>query len=189
MDTLAEILLQTYPRSATLEDGTAVTLRPLMKTDEAALLDYARSLPREDRLYLKQDVTDPKIIVNWIYELDYDAALPLVALHHSRIVGVVTVHFNPMGSPRHQGEVRLTTSGQYRRKGLGTRLVQDIIDLAGRLGLERLNVEMPRFLEDAVNLFEHLGFKAVAHLEGFVRDPEGRESALVLMTKHLAGPA
>ena len=149
MDILAEILLQTYPRTATLEDGTAVTLRPLMKTDEAALLDYSRRLLRDDRFYLKQEVTDLKVIVNWIYELDYDTALPLVALCHGQIVGEVSLHFHPMGSPRHQGEVRLTTSDHYRPNGLGTLLVQEIIDLAGRLGLERLDVEIPLFIADA----------------------------------------
>ena len=40
MDKLSEILVTTYPKSISLDDGTPVTLRPLLKTDEAGLVEY-----------------------------------------------------------------------------------------------------------------------------------------------------
>jgi L-amino acid N-acyltransferase YncA len=185
MDTLAEILIATYPRTISLEDGTSVTLRPLLKTDEAALLEYFGSLPPEDRLCLKEDVTDPKVIENWIYELDYDTVLSLIALHNGNIVGDATLHFNPIGWTKHQGEVRLTTSTRYRVRGLGTILVQNLIDIATKLDLEQIHIEIPPVLDKAFYLFEKMGFKEVAKLQGFVKDLEGKESDLVLMVKHL----
>lgn len=185
MDTLAEILIATYPQTISLEDGTPVTLRPLLKTDEAALLEYFGSLPPEDRLCLKEDVTDPKVIENWIYELDYDAVLSIIALHNGNIVGDATLHFNPIGWTKHQGEVRLTTSTRYRVRGLGTVLVQNLIDIATKLNLEQIHIEIPPVLDKAFYLFEKLGFKEVAKLPGFVKDLEGKESDLVLMVKHL----
>lgn len=185
MDTLSEILTKTYPQSVSLEGGMPVTLRPLLKTDEAALLEYFGSLPPEDRLCLKEDVTDPKVIENWIYELDYDTVLPLIALHNGNIVGDATLHFNPIGWTKHQAEVRLTTSSQYRVRGLGTLLVQNLIDIATRLGLEQISIEIPPVLDKAFYLFEKMGFKEVANLKGFVRDLQGTESDLVLMIKYL----
>ena len=185
METLPEILIKTYPKNISLDDGTAVTLRPLLKTDEAALLEYFGSLPPEDRLCLKEDVTDPKVIDNWIYELDYDNVLPLIALHNGNIVGDATLHFNPIGWTKHQGEVRLTTSTQYRVRGLGTILVQNLIDIATSLGLEQISIEIPPVLDKAFYLFEKMGFKEMAHLKGFVRDLQGTESDLVLMIKYL----
>jgi L-amino acid N-acyltransferase YncA len=185
MKTLPEILTKTYPKSLSLEDGTTVTLRPLLKDDEAALLKYFGSLPPEDRLCLKEDVTDPKVIENWIYELDYDNVLPLIAWHNGNIVGDATLIFSPIGWTKHQGEVRLTTSTQYRVRGLGTFLVQNLIDIATRLGLEQIHIEIPPVLDKAFYLFEKMGFKEVAHLPGFVKDLEGKESDLVLMVKYL----
>lgn len=186
MDTLSEILINTYPKTVSLEDGTSITLRPLLKTDEAALLEYFGSLPPEDRMCLKEDVTDPKVIENWIYELDYDITFPLVALHNGNIVGDATLHFNPIGWTKHQGEIRLTTSTRYRDRGLGTILVQNLIDIATQLGLEQIHIEIPPVLDKAFYLFEKMGFKEVAHLEGFVKDLEGKESDLVLMVKYLS---
>jgi L-amino acid N-acyltransferase YncA len=185
MDTLLDILVRTYPKSVSLEDDTPVTLRPLLKLDEAALQEYFGSLPPEDRLCLKEDVTDPKVIENWIYELDYDTVLPLIALHNGNIVGDATLHFNPIGWTRHQAEVRLTTSTRFRVRGLGTILVQNLIDLASQMGLEQISIEIPPVLDKAFYLFEKMGFKEVAKLEGFVKDLEGTESDLVLMVKYL----
>src|SRR5450759_2168324 len=127
MEKLVEVLIKTYPTEATLEDGTPITLRPMIKDDEQALVAYFQALPPEDRLCLKEDVTDPKVIENWIYELDYDNILPLLAWNNNHIVGDATLHFSPIGWTRHQGEVRLTTSTQYRVRGLGTFLVQNLI--------------------------------------------------------------
>jgi L-amino acid N-acyltransferase YncA len=185
MENLEKILLKNYPKTATLEDGTLINLRPLIKEDENMLFQYFQGLPPEDRLCLKEDVTDPKVIENWIYELDYDNVLPLVAMHNGRIVGDATLHFSPIGWTKHQGEVRLTTDPHYRVRGLGTLLVQNLIDLASGLGLEQLSVEIPPLLDKAFYLFEKMGFKEVAHLQGFVRDLAGMESDLVLMTKSL----
>jgi L-amino acid N-acyltransferase YncA len=185
MDKLSEILVTTYPQSISLDDGSTITLRPLLKTDEAALVQYFGSLPPEDRLCLKDDVTDPKVIEKWIYELDYDNLLPLIALQNGDIVGDATLHFNHIGWTRHQAEVRLTTSTQYRVRGLGTTLVQNLIEVATSLGLEQITIEIPPILDKAFYLFEKMGFKEVANLQGFVKDLEGTESDLVLMIKHL----
>ncbi len=188
MEKLSEIIINNYPKTATLEDGTPITLRPLVKEDGQALLEYFQALPPEDRLCLKEDVTDPKVIENWIYELDYDNVFPLIAAHNGGIVGDATLHFSPIGWTKHQGELRLTTSTHYRVKGLGTLLVQELIDIGTSLGLEQLSIEIPPLLDKAFYLFEKMGFKEVAHLEGFVKDMEGKESDLVLMIKQLSQP-
>jgi L-amino acid N-acyltransferase YncA len=185
MDKLSEILLTTYPKSISLDDGTPLTLRPLLKTDEAALVEYFGSLPPEDRLCLKEDVTNPKVIENWIYELDYTNVLSLIAFHNGNIVGDATLNFNLGGWTRHQAELRLTTSALYRVRGLGTTLLQNLIDIATRLGLEQITIEIPPRLDKAFYLFEKMGFKEVANLKGFVKDLEGSESDLVLMVKYL----
>ena len=185
MDTLSEILVSTYPKTVSLGDDTPVVVRPLLKKDEAALREYFGSLPPEDRLCLKEDVTDPKVIENWIYELDYDSIIPLIALSNGNIVGDATLHFNPIGWTRHQADVRLTTSTRFRVKGLGTILLQNLIDIATQLGLEQISIEIPPVLDKAFYLFEKMGFKEVANLQGFVKDLEGNESDLVLMVRHL----
>jgi len=185
MDTLVEILVNKYPKKVVLEDKSEVVFRPLRKDDEGPLLEFFGSLPLKDRACLKEDVSDPKVIENWINNLDYDNVFPLVAADNGKIVGDATLHFDPIGWTRHHGEIRLTTDIRYREKGLGTRLAQDIIDIAKQLGLELLSIEMAPELQEAFSLFGKLGFTQAAVLKGFIADFEGKETDLVLMVRRL----
>jgi L-amino acid N-acyltransferase YncA len=186
MNNLAEILIKNYPKQVKLDDGTTVTVRPLLKDDEAAFLAYFQSLAPEERVELKEEVTDPKVIENWMENLDYDLMLPLVALHEDRIVGAASLRFSLSAWTRHQGQVNLSTNPQYRAKGLGTLLIQSLQDIAAQVGLEQLTAEIPVELTKAFSLFERLKFHKAAVLPGFVTDAAGRESDLVLMIKSLA---
>ena len=186
MPNLAELVVKNYPKQVPWEDGSTITLRPLLKDDEPAFLAYFQSLAPEERVELKEEVTDPKVIENWMETLDYDIMLPLVALHEERIVGAASLRFSLSAWTRHQGQVNLSTDPQYRAKGLGTLLIQNLMDLATQLGLEQLTAEIPTELTKAFYLFEKLGFEKAAVLPGFVMDAAGRESDIVLMIKSLA---
>jgi L-amino acid N-acyltransferase YncA len=185
MDKLVEILSKQYPKKVVLEDNSEVTFRPLRKDDEGALSEFFRNLPLKDRACLKEDVTDPKVIENWIYNLDYDNVLPIIAVDNGKIAGDATLHFNTIGWTKHQAEIRLTTDITYRGKGLGTGLARDIIDIAKQLGIEMLSIEMAPQLQEAFSLFEKLGFTEAAVLKGFISDIDGNELDLVLMIKRL----
>ncbi len=186
MNNLAEILVKNYPKQVKLEDGTVVTLRPLLKDDAQMLLAYFQGLAPDERVELKEEVTDPKVIEKWMETLDYDIMLPLVAFHEDKIVGAATLRFNLSAWTRHQGQVNLSTDPQYRAKGLGTLLVQSLEDIASKLKLEQLTAEVPLELTKAFSLFEKLGFDKAAVLPGFVMDAAGRESDILLMMKSLA---
>ncbi|MER3420357.1 MAG: hypothetical protein C4290_07460, partial [Chloroflexota bacterium] len=99
------VLLDGYPKTLTLADGTTVTVRPLRATDQAALLAFFRGIPAEDRWWLREDVCDPEVIRRWTVELDYDRVLPLVALVENRIVADATLHRRGFGARHHLGEV------------------------------------------------------------------------------------
>ena len=187
MDRLVELLIASYPRKVALDDGSEVTFRPLRKADEAALAAFFRDLPIKDRACLKEDVSDPKVMESWIRRLDYDAILPIIATENGRIVGDVTLHFSPIGWTRHQAEIRLTTDVRHRAKGLGKRLTTDVIDIARKLGLEQLSIELAPELQEAHLLCQKLGFTQAAVLQGFIVDLNGNERDLVLMIKHLQG--
>jgi L-amino acid N-acyltransferase YncA len=174
-----------YPKSITLKDGTELKIRPLRKEDEKALHDYFLRLSQEDRIRLKDDVTDPKVIENWIYNLDYDVILPLIALDNGRIAANATLHFNPIGWTKHQAEVRITSDPEYREKGLATLLVENLIDLAVDLGLEQVTAEIVPALDKARSLFEKLGFREVGVLKDFIKDLKGNYADLVLMVRDI----
>ena len=179
------MILYEYPKSVSLKDESQVTVRPLRKEDERALHEYFLKLPLGDRIRLKDDVTDAKVIGNWILDLDYDVILPLLALDRDRVVANATLHFNPIGWTKHQAEVRITSDPEYRGKGLATLLIENLIDIAIDLGLEQLTAEIAPVPDRALSLFEKLGFRKVGLLKGFVKDMEGNSADLVLMVRDI----
>jgi len=180
------MILYQYPKSTELKDGGQLTIRPLRKEDEKALHNYFLRLPPEDRMCLRDDVTDPKVIESWILDLDYDHVLPLVALDGDQIVANASLQFNPIGWTKHQGEIRITCDPEYRKKGLATILIENLMLIAADFGLEQLTAEMAPALDEAYFLFEKLGFKEAAILKGFIKDFQGRHQDLVLMVKNIS---
>lgn len=179
------MILYEYPKSTSLKDGTRPTLRPLRKEDEKALHEYFLRLTDEDRMGLRDDVTDPEVIENWIYDLDYDVVLPMLALDNGRIVAVTTLHFSHIGWTKHQGEIRITSDRAYRKKGLATRLIQELIEIAAYFGLEQLTAEIAPAVEGTRSIFKKLGFNEVAALKGLIKDVKGDYGDLVLMIMYI----
>ena len=179
------MILHEYPKKTTLRDGTQLTLRPLRKEDQQELHDYFLRMPPEDRMGLKDDVTDPEVIENWIYDLDYDVVLPVLALDDGRIVANATLHFNQIGWTKHQGEIRITSDPEYRQKGLAARLIQELIEIAAYFGLEQLTAEIAPTSVEARTIFRKLGFNEIASLQGFVKDFEKNQADLTIMVMYI----
>ncbi len=60
-----EYVLEKYPLSLKLRDGTAVVVRPLGKRDEARLHKFFLIVPEEERLFIKQPVFERTLFKMW----------------------------------------------------------------------------------------------------------------------------
>jgi GNAT superfamily N-acetyltransferase len=174
-----------YPKHVRLKNGTELLMRPLRKEDEKVLHDYFLRLPSNEVARLKHDVTDPEIISKWIYDLDYDVVFPLVAIDNDRIVANGTLKFNMIGWRKHQGELRTTVDPEYRKQGVSTVLIENMIEIAKDMGLEQLTAEFSPTLDEAYFLFEKMGFKEAAVLKNFIKDQDGNYQDLVVMIMDL----
>ena len=179
------MILYEYTKKTTLKDGTQLTLRPLRKEDQQALHEYFLRMPPEDRMGLKDDVTDLEVIEHWIYDLDYDVVLPVLALDDGRIVANATLHFNQIGWTKHQGEIRITSDPDFRQKGLAARLIQELVEIAAYFGLEQLTAEIAPTSVEARTIFRKLGFNEIASLQGFVKDFEENQADLTIMVMYI----
>ncbi len=61
-----EALLADFPKSLVLEDGTKVTVRPMVKQDRDKLALFFNHIPEEELYFLKDDVTDIRTIDSWV---------------------------------------------------------------------------------------------------------------------------
>lgn len=171
-----------FPTTLRAEDGSQIAVRPMQPQDEKALLEFFRRIPEEDRYYLKEDVTSAEVIGRWAKEVDYNRAIPLLALSGDRIVADGTLHRRRAGSRRHIGEVRVVVDPAFRNKGIGRGLIRMLVDLATQEKIERLTFEVVSDREEpARSAGMLLGFYPRAVLPGYTRDKDGTPHDLVIM--------
>src|SRR3989304_3056238 len=70
---------QEYPKEVKVRDGSTVVLKPFGRKDKDALFLFFQKLPEADRLFLKDNVTDPAVVERWATELNYEKGFPLLA--------------------------------------------------------------------------------------------------------------
>ena len=54
-----------YPREVTLADDHPIQLQLMGERDVDAVLAFARTLPPNDLMYLKVNITEPPVVQNW----------------------------------------------------------------------------------------------------------------------------
>jgi RimJ/RimL family protein N-acetyltransferase len=170
-----------YQKEGVLKDGSRVILRPMVKEDRDKLLEFFRGLDAKDILFLRSDVRDAAVIDHWVNDIDYQKVFPLLAEVDGRIVGDATLHMRKVGWKRHIGNIRVVVAKDFQGRGLGTLLINEIVELAGEFGLEKLIAEIHLQAQGALTAFKHAGFATKAVFEDLVKDLEGHSSDLVVL--------
>jgi len=164
-----------------LKDGTAVEFRPMSKNDLNRSFDFFKSLPEEDRQYLRFDVSRREFVEQRIRSLDAPGTKRMVAIINDDIVADGALEMDSHEWKKHLGEIRLIVSRAHQRKGLGMLMARELYRLARSESLEQIAVKMMRPQTRARAIFERLGFKEEASLAGYVRDIKGEKQDLIVM--------
>ena len=179
-------ILRRFPSTATLYDGEQVTIRQLQPGDKDALLSFFLRVPEEDRFYLNSDVASQEVIAEFTDHIDLDQAIPLVAQSGDRILADATLHRSRRAARRHVGEIRVVVEPAYRRRGLGVRLIHELIQIGRDLDLHSLVFELVSgHQQDAINAAQGAGFEEVAVLRGRVLDIQGGPQDLIILERAL----
>ena len=174
--------LEGYPKKFTLNDGTEVEIRPLRDGDHMALLNLFQRIPEEDLFYLKDTVTDSEVIRDWTHNINLERVIPIVALVGDKVIADATLHRSRVLARKHIGELRIVADPEYRGKGVGRRLLRELLDIAAELDLYRVAIELvPEREEAAIGVVVSMGFARVATLQGRIRDYYGSYKDVVVL--------
>jgi L-amino acid N-acyltransferase YncA len=163
-------MLEEFPKKVTLADGFSLTLRPMTRDDQYALYSFFISLPEEDRRFLRNDVTDRKLIEKWARNLSYDRVLPILAETEGKIVANATLHYQTFGWGRHVAEVRVTITPEFQGRGLGRLLLEEIYKLAAKSKVKKILARIVTTRSPVIRAFERTGFNQVAVLTDYIKD-------------------
>lgn len=179
---MAVYKLSGYPKPLRVSSGPAITVRPMLRGDAPALLKFFQRIPDDERYFLKDDVVSEAVIEGWANHLNYDRALPLLALDGDRVCadGVLIRHRGDARS--HYAEVRVVVDPEYRERGLGTALTRELIDIAWDAELESVQTEFVRDIQDdGLKAVLAIGGIEVGTIKDAVRDLQNETHDVVVL--------
>ena len=163
-----------YIRHTTLNDGAALTIRPIRPEDEPLIVAFHSTLS-ERSVYLRyfhwmklDQRTDHDRLARLCF-IDYDRQMALVAVLEEQIAGIGRLVKSPTASA---AELAVIVSDKFQRRGLGCQLVDQLVAFARDERLKLLtasvlleNLPMQKILEKA-------GFRLTGTLDSESLDAE-----------------
>lgn len=183
-----KIDINTYRKEAKLKDGTKILLRPMVAEDQDALYEFFKGVHKEVAQYLRDDVSSRLVIEGWAKNLNYEKTLPLIALKGDTIIADATINRRRSGWKWHLGTVRVFVHRDYRDVGLGHLMIEELVDISFKLGIEKLIAEIPDLNTAAINAFTRAGFYRSAVIPNMVKDRSNMPVDVVVMMKDVKPP-
>ena len=175
-----------YPWTTKVGDEK-VTLRLMNADDKDEMLEFARSLPEDDLLFLAIDITKERAVDDWIRRLESDNLHTILVEKDGKLVGHGSLLHEEQVWTRHLGGVILLLSPEVRGMGLGHILASELFACANDLKLRKVMARMASSQKGAIQVFEKLGFKMEALLADCVIDRDDRTHDLIIMSYDVTG--
>ena len=172
---------RSYPRKVAHGD-VELEMRLMTPEDDALVLAFAQRLSPHDLLFLRRDISEPRVVAAWMEATRAGTITTLLAIRDGAVVACATVVRDVLSWSRHVGEMRVIVEPSIRGKGVGQQLTQECFALALELGLEKMTAQMTVDQIGAISVFEGLGFRAEALLKDQVMDRDGKKHDIVILS-------
>jgi acetyltransferase len=177
---LPKLAIRPYPSEyifqTTLKDGNVVTVRPIRPEDEPLMIEFHRGLSEQSisMRYFHMISLDARIAHDRLARvcfIDYEHEMVLVAEHQDAgrtdIVGVG--RFNRVNGTN-EADFAVLVADHFQRHGLGSELIQLLIEVGRAEGLVRISGEILPENVDMRQMCERMGFEmSVDHRSGVIR--------------------
>ncbi len=174
-----------YPKSVTLANGKNLAIGLVQPWDKAAAAKFISRLPTDERNYLWDDITDPNVFDQLTALPMNGRVIPISARHEGEIVSVWTLNRGDHGWTKHNATIWGIVEPAWRRSGLGTVMVRELLGFASQLEVERVVLELVRPQKGPIVHFRNVGFEEAAVLKGWAKDHSGRYQDLIVLSMRL----
>lgn len=174
----------------TLKDGTSCEIGSAAPQDAPLLLEHLRATAGETVYMVRYPdevtltVVDEEAYITRI--LENPRAVLLTAKVGGTLVAMAGV--NPIGEPdkvRHRGSFGISIRESHWKLGIGTALLQEVLEAAKALGYSQLELEVVSENWRAIALYQKLGFIRYGARPAGFRLRDGRKLEELLMLRSL----
>jgi hypothetical protein len=170
-----------------LADGKKLVIRtPTPDADLKALTGFLSSLPEEQRIYLRYDVTREDGCLARLKQVDGRHHFRLVAEVDGKMVADGTLDREVFFWSRHVAELRCVISKEGMRLGVGPRLIHELVGLGHSVhDIEILFTEVMPEQTDIIAMMAEVGFVYEATRRRVAKDIQGGYHDLQIMANEL----
>jgi ribosomal protein S18 acetylase RimI-like enzyme len=162
----------TILREFEARDGRKVILRTPTWEDLDDMLDFINSLVEEEAMILMEVKQTRDQEVDWLARslsnMEKDRTVRVVAEVDGRMVGQCEVSVGP-GRKSHVGTLGISVKQGYRDVGIGQELMREAERHAGKLGVEKIVLEVFATNDRAIHVYEKMGYRVVGRVPGEIR--------------------
>jgi RimJ/RimL family protein N-acetyltransferase len=165
--------MKVYPKEFLLKDKSSVIIRPLLEGDGDLVQKFFSTIPREDLIIFKDDVT------NWeslklVREPELRESGQARDFCKERVIAKGTLHAQGLYWP-HAAEVKLVVHPEYRGNGLGSQMFNLLLYEGLKHQFQKIIV---RYIPDNISFMKilgHYGFEPETVLNYYVLDEATNE--------------
>lgn len=166
-----ELIRERFPEIIKTKDGRELVLRLMEPQDKEALIEYfKKEISEKEIALLRDNVRDEEVVKRWCENINLERVIPIVAFIDSKVVATGSLHRRDFGWSRFVGKIRVTVGLSYRNMGIGTKILEKLIEIAHLLELDSLWAETFDVQKDAIKILEKLGFKFECSLKRVALD-------------------
>ncbi len=166
-----------------LVGGEETVLRYATPEDRDMLLRFGRSLPLEDLLFLRRDITKEEDVDAWVEDIRRGLNGTILAIRGDVLLGYASVSRSPLAWVRHIAELRVLVAPPARGQGLGRALTEAAFQIGVDMNVRKLIAQMTIDELAAMAVFRRLGFSGEALLPDHVIDANGETHDLIVMAR------
>lgn len=179
--------IDAYRKFVTLSNGKEVLIRLLNGQDRSGLVKFFQQAPQEDVQFCKQDVKSSMVIDTWINQGNGHNPLTLVALDMpiNRVVASLNLRRGQQAA-KHVGDIQhILVARAFQGLGLGSLILDGLIELSGKENLHWLKVEIVTELKGIIKAFQSKGFEVKTILDDYFINSTGTTFDVALMLRPL----
>lgn len=156
-------MAQTPEVTFTDRTGQEIVIRTARADDAGAALSYIQSVAEKTEFFVIESDEFPASDEEeriWIQDhVDDPGKLLLFAEANGRLIGSVSFEAGPFRRVAHRGNLGLSVAEKWRGRGVGTALLQSLVDWAESTPLiEKVCLEVFATNANAIRLYQKLGF-------------------------------
>ncbi|MHA1268312.1 MAG: GNAT family N-acetyltransferase [Candidatus Helarchaeota archaeon] len=167
-------------------DKSKLEITPLTKDDIFENLELLNQIIKENHfLASRREISEVDALDFYNYWVKSDLGIYLVAKYEKKIIGHISNRPREEDRLSHIGYVGYLVHPDFRKLGIGTNMLQKVIEYSLKKGFEILVCEVSHDNNASLALLRKFQFQEFGRLKNGLKVNDGNYRDIILLSKHL----